>query len=335
MLTGPRSTTFAPTFKNITRASLPGWVQRIFEDSVKRDAYELGTCGPCEGFLVSIIEASDLMLINIRIPEAASLAPLLLQQRTAQTYHAIRHILKENQSRHAVRIWNYIPNIQEIMPDGLDRYMVFNAGRYAAYYDWFCQQETLGSHIPTATGIGHTGTDLLIHVLATKQAGQPVENPRQVLAQCYSHRYGPMPPCFARATITPSQDVTLPDLLIGGTASVCGEQSTHDNDITAQTEETLVNLAHLTGAAIQSVHGVDAANLSSDIDTLLRRFQSMRIYYRDACHYDTIKNIVWPRVDHIDPLRVEMVHADICRQELLVEIEGTATLSQPQSSGQD
>ncbi len=288
-----------------------------------------------EGLSVNIIDVDEAMLIDVRVLDASTMAPLTLQKRTAQAYHVIRRLLNEKLAKHAVRIWNYIPNIQEVMPDGLDRYMVFNAGRYAAYYDWFCNQEMLGCHIPTATGIGHCGSDLLVHVLATNQPGQPIENPRQVQAYRYSQRYGPMPPCFARATVSPKQYVALPDLLIGGTASVCGEQSAHDNDITAQTEETLVNLAHLTGAAIQFVHGVDSTNPSTDVEALLRRFQSMRIYYRDARHLDAITNIVWPCVDHLEQSKIEVVHADICRHELLVEIEGTARLDWPGAGKQD
>ena len=50
--------------------------------------------------------------------------------------------LREMQTQFPVRFWNYIPDIHcpcGRTPDGrpLDRYMVFNAGRYAACADWF------------------------------------------------------------------------------------------------------------------------------------------------------------------------------------------------------
>jgi len=326
MLTRQRRQSIRPAFQAAAQASLPGWVQRILVSGTKRETDQPSRKGPGEGLCIKIVDINDLMLIEVCVPKASTMAPLSFQQRTAQAYHAIRRMLNENQIRHAIRIWNYIPQIQAVMPDGLDRYMVFNAGRYAAYYDWFNNKETLGGHIPTATGIGHSGSDLFVQVLAAKLPGLPVENPRQVQAHRYSQRYGPMPPCFARATVTPLQNTRLPDLLIGGTASVHGERSTHDNNITAQTKETLINLAHLTEAAVQSVHGEDATNPSTHIEASLRTFQSMRIYYRNECDLDTIKNIVWPFVDHLDPSMIELVHADICRHELLVEIEGTASL---------
>ncbi len=319
-----------PSFQPTAQATLPGWALRIFENSSRQEIKQPSLCGQDNEVTIRIAENSDLLLIEICVRHASSMEPLALQQRTVEAYRAIHHLLDEKQSRHAIRIWNYIPNIQTMLPDGLDRYMIFNAGRFAAYYDWYGRDKTLETSIATATGIGYAGSDLCVQVLASTQQGKPVENPRQVRSYRYSPRYGPLPPCFARATLTSKRESTLPDLLIGGTASVCGERSIHDQDIIAQTKETLINLGHLVHAAAQLDNHSGLKDKSVDVDVQLRRFESMRVYYRDKCHLNPIMDIVWPHIDHLDPSQIEVVHANICRRELLVEIEGTASLDRPQ-----
>ena len=141
--------------------------------------------------------------------------------------------------------------------------MVFNAGRFAAFADWFRAPQSRSAaqsapvfdrarfhrDIPTATGVGHAGDDLIIHALASALPGRPIENPRQRAAYRYSRKYGPLPPCFARATLVPGTADSQRSLLIGGTASVCGEASVHADDLVAQTAETFRNLDALICAA--------------------------------------------------------------------------------------
>src|SRR5204863_3797675 len=137
---------------------------------------------------------------------------------------------------------------------GLSRYMVFNAGRFAALRGAGAAPGT-GEDVllPTATGVGHHQRDLLVCCLALASPGKPVENPRQVPAYRYSARYGPLPPCFARAmeVVLPSgvrRTGRTPSLLIGGTASVVGEDSLHAGDLGLQFEETCANLRSLIAA---------------------------------------------------------------------------------------
>ena len=92
--------------------------------------------------------------------------------------------------------------------------------------------------------------------MAAGLPGKPVENPRQRAAYRYSGKYGPLPPCFARATLVPGTRAAERTLLIGGTASVCGEASVHAGDLVAQTAETFRNLDALIRAAGGT--GIDA-----------------------------------------------------------------------------
>ncbi|MFQ5494503.1 MAG: hypothetical protein ACE5EX_03900 [Phycisphaerae bacterium] len=267
------------------------------------------------------------MLATARVAGAASLPPLVLQRRVMDAFVAVHRFLATDGPWHPIRIWNVIPDIRAVTPDGLDRYKVFNAGRFAAYHDWYRLGDACETILPTATGIGYPDADLVIHVLAADRPGTPVENPRQAPSYRYSRRYGPMPPCFARATITPSGLRRFPDLLVGGTASVRGQDSVCADDVAGQAAETIENLGQVIRAA-QRVHRAASSSRSPvDESSPLRRFESLRIYYLEPGHLETILEIIRPSVDHLNPTRIEVVRADLCRPELLVEIEGTASLA--------
>ena len=197
------------------------------------------------------------------------------------------------------RVWAFLPRPTDHDGDEFERYMRFNAGRSEAY-------RALGGVVkvvPAGTCVGHAGTDLVVHVLATDQPFSPVENPRQRPAWNYSRRFGPTPPTFVRATRTPAL------LLASGTASVVGEESLHLEDIDAQFEETLANLASLSDAG-----GGDG------------RWRSVQIYVRDAAHLDRIQALATEAFG--DGLE-RVLHAPLCRRELLVEIEGVCNVAKP------
>ncbi|MEM6454259.1 MAG: pteridine-dependent deoxygenase, partial [Acidobacteriota bacterium] len=150
------------------------------------------------------------------------------------------------------------------------------------------------------------------------RAGRPVENPRQRPAYRYSPRYGPLPPCFARATIVdaPSTAAGNDDprawLLVGGTASVRGELSVHEGDLGAQLEETFHNLDHLLRAAVAETGARGG------------RYVDLRVYHLDPVAAPPLRAAVHSAYPTLEGL--ETVRADICRRELLVEIEGVARL---------
>ena len=156
------------------------------------------------------------------------------------------------------------------MVDGLDRYMVFNAGRHDAY------RRSARRACGTASAVGIKGSDLSIHCLALEEPGTPVENPRQTPAWQYSARYGPLPPCFSRATIVDLAGRRT--LLIGGTASVVGEDSRHAGQFDAQLEETLLNLE----ALIRSGDGI------ADGGAALHRLVDLRVYVTSAAQAERV-----------------------------------------------
>jgi chorismate lyase/3-hydroxybenzoate synthase len=256
-------------------------------------------------------------LVTVRKAGAASLDPKAFEACTREAYSSIAAQLRDRAARYPVRFWNYIPDIHRPCGEGLDRYMCFNAGRFAACSDWLGGPDTFDRLLATGSGVGHGGEDLVIHALAAATPGVAVENPRQIPAYKYSRRFGPRPPCFARATVlSDPAGRRAPLLLVGGTASIRGEESIHVNDLRGQTLETFENLASL----VRSATGAKDSNGLSP----LAAFREIRVYHFRDADRDAIAGIVagaFPR-----HTRVEYARADLCRPELSVEIEGVAEL---------
>lgn len=248
---------------------------------------------------------------KVRVHAAHDLPDLELQHATTEAYRRVRRALDDGEATQPVRFWNFIPGIGDMAGDGLDRYMVFNAGRYAAFSDWFhaTDRNLLAPRISTATGVGHTGTDLIVHCLGDRLPGKPVENPRQCAAYLYSEAYGPLPPCFARATVI-AADAHSPRrrVMIGGTSSIVGETSVHIGDLAAQTRETLDNIEAL-------LHAAGASGLEA--------LHAVRVYHVKAEDGPAVLAEVLRRLPDLAG-QIEMVHAPLCRPDLGVEIEGLA-----------
>jgi chorismate lyase/3-hydroxybenzoate synthase len=313
-------------------------------------------------------------ILTARVPAAADLAPDDLESRTADAYGSIARELSRGPARHPVRFWNHVPFITDPADAGRDNYMVFNAGRFRAFAEWFGSPAAFERSVATASGIGHWGPDLVIHCLASASPGAAVSNPRQVAPYHYSQRFGPVPPCFARATRICGRRTNAaaaladdsPDLLlVGGTASVRGEDSVHADDLIAQCRETFVNLAALVAAAqgqsapalklspsLKLPSSVDpgrslnpapslkpsprrkpslslkpalAPRLSLNPPSPLAAFRELRVYHPDPADET---RIIWMIRENFPALsRLELLPADLCRAELLVEIEGVAELN--------
>jgi chorismate lyase/3-hydroxybenzoate synthase len=104
-------------------------------------------------------------------------------------------------------------------------------------------------------------------------------------------------------------------LLIGGTASIVGEDSIHPRDASAQLNETLTNLTTLISAAqngTESPHGS------------LGRICDLRIHITRSQDAAAVHATIRARCPGV--ARTEFVLARLCRPELLVEIEGVAEI---------
>jgi chorismate lyase/3-hydroxybenzoate synthase len=270
----------------------------------------------------------DWRLVSADIPDCAALDAAELERAVGHAYRTIAESLRAS-GHHPVRFWNFVPGIHADMGGGRDRYMVFNAGRYAAFEEWFGQAALFTRTVPTASAVGIGSGALAIHALGGRDAGLPVENPRQVPAYRYSARYGPIPPCFARGTIVrgltsrPGEGTGTPMLLVGGTASIVGENSLHDRDARQQALETFENLAELVAAARRQMGG--GASTHHDAPrAAFDAFTELRVYVVRDLDAPLLREMVAERFGRT--ARIEFAQADLCRRELLVEIEGLAAL---------
>lgn len=218
-----------------------------------------------------------------------------IEAAAEQAYRELCGFVAGRAERHLLRIWNYLHAINEGDGDG-ERYRRFCMGRARGLAARGIER------YPAATAIGqHLAPGVLqVYALCATQPGEALENPRQVSAWRYPREYGPTPPSFARA-------MKLPDggLAISGTAAVVGHASRHDRDLAAQVAETCVNLRAL----------LDAAALA-DFDAT----SPLKIYLR---HAEDAQAVQAALAQHLDPGVPRLVlHGDICRRELLVEIDG-------------
>lgn len=268
--------------------------------------------------------ASLVVETSFEVP--ADLPPTAFQQAVTAAYRSLFAAVEGRPGMRPVRFWAFLPGIHEAAGAGLDRYMVFNAGRHDAFAAHFGAPMFGRGAIPTASAVGIPGRRLHLYCLAADVDGVAVENPRQIPAYRYSPRFGPRPPAFARAT-----RLTGPTghgvLLVGGTASIRGEESLHVDGLERQLDETCLNLASVVAAA----HG---AALPSDRDgaaVWLRRYIGVRVYYVRPADRDTVRAVVAAAMS--PDCTIELVPATLCRAELLVEIEGVADLGTTPAAG--
>jgi len=216
---------------------------------------------------------------------------------TAVAYGALSDLQRQSAFPHLLRVWNYFDAINEGAGD-LERYRQFCVGRTRGVGDF-------ATTFPAATAIGHQKTthQLQVFWLASRTPGIAVENPRQVSAYRYPRMHGPVSPTFARAMIAPDRT-----LLISGTASIVGHSSMHDDDPIAQLEETLRNLSAL--HALTDTRGPVARAL-------------LKLYVRDASQAAALAGHLAARLPAgLHTGEIICLAADICRRELLLEIEG-------------
>jgi hypothetical protein len=149
-------------------------------------------------------------------------------------------------------------------------------------------QESNYTHKPAACALGSTTDNLEISFIAGPTLPIEVENPRQISAYNYPPKYGY--PLFARA-------VNVNDkLYVSGTASVVGHETAHVNNLVAQYYETIANLKIVIGNKnLDQFNFIVYIKNKSDLPIIQKLFQ-------------------YP---------AKFVVCDICRTDLLLEIEAT------------
>jgi enamine deaminase RidA (YjgF/YER057c/UK114 family) len=154
--------------------------------------------------------------------------------------------------------------------------------------------------------------------LATRFAVENWENPEQTPAYCYPAQYGPRAPAFARASrFTDNNGVEW--IFISGTAAIKGHETLHCGNFGGQLQVTLEN--------VDIVLKKCGMRLEDCVSGRRRHFKAFLRHRSDLPELlNRMKTVMTPR----DSLTV--VEGDICREDLVVEIELTVF---PVSEGTD
>ncbi|WP_165232894.1 dioxygenase [Aquisphaera insulae] len=223
-----------------------------------------------------------------------------------------------------VRMWNYLGSIVED-DDGVQRYKEMNRARTAFFEGVpFLEGCQVGLSrpaevYPAATGIGMQGRGLMLGciALATEDrpdiVAMPLENPNQTAAFQYAAAYSPKSPKFARAMALSCGGFAT--IFVSGTASIIGSETVHPGDVEAQTHQTLDNIAALIGEPNLRRHGLPG--LGATLDSM----GVIRVYIKRQEDYQKARAVCRAR---LGDLPMVFAIADVCRPDLLVEIEGIA-----------
>lgn len=216
---------------------------------------------------------------------------------------------------HLLRTWFFIPGITGVYQQK-ERYQIFNKCRKGQFTKHAGPDRPL-SFYPASTGIGTNNNGVLASAVAFKP-NTPVsvfmmDNDCQVPAYHYPARESVEPPLFLRGLCLGFEKSAM--IFVSGTASILNAGTVHENDISAQTRQTIENIFNL---LVRNVPGHPPA-LPADTGNLVK---CATVYIRHAKDYPTVKDICRNAFGDIPIIYVK---ADICRSNLLVEIECIAT----------
>lgn len=225
-----------------------------------------------------------------------------------------------------IRQWNYVENIVGYDPltgHKIQNYQALNDVR-ARYY----AAARFVHGYPAATGIGMNSGGIILEFYANKPYVReeiiPIKNPQQKDAYDYSQEVligkaldnqpKKSSPKFERAKYISAQDDKI--IFVSGTASIKGEVTIGIGDAATQTRTTIENIRNLI-----SHENLEANHIRNHYTRLL--FSSIRVYVKIPSDMDTVRKICDPAFPEVT---INYLVADICRDALLVEIEGIAEL---------
>jgi enamine deaminase RidA (YjgF/YER057c/UK114 family) len=220
-----------------------------------------------------------------------------------------------------IRQWNYIENILRIGRSNhksQQNYQIFNDVR-TKYY----KKSIFTRGYPAATGIGMSTGGVVIDFIASSNNENiqvnSVKNPRQIDAHQYSKDVlvgesgdKKTSPKFERAKAVSNHQSG--EIYISGTAAIRGENTIEQKEINSQTAATIENINEL----------LTADNLIENVISLFTKqviISSLRIYIKNRDDFLSTATICEQSFPQVPSL---YLIADICRDDLLVEIEGKA-----------
>lgn len=228
-----------------------------------------------------------------------------IEQQSVEVFQLLGDVLKKEgfPINTIVRQWNYIEQITKFAGDD-QHYQSFNNARS----DFYEKTEWLNGY-PAATGIGANWGGILVDVdaavlTAADSFVTPIDNKLQVAAHEYSEqvlepaRKKKTTPKFERAKSMTFGDRRI--VYISGTAAIRGEESLIGVGLERQLHITMDNIAELIGDAKPAM---------------------LRVYLKEMNDYEEAARLM----DEYElNIPISYMWADVCRDELLIEIEGIA-----------
>jgi hypothetical protein len=213
--------------------------------------------------------------------------------------------LTQARGHHLARVWNYVADINAESVEGLETYRAFCRGRSLAF-----ERAGWSGPLPAASAVGGAPGKIGVVFAAARERPVARENPEQVPAFEYPPDYGPRPPSFSRAMQIKAGGRVW--TFVSGTAAIKGHASQSPGDLAGQIACTLDNLRLISREC----------GLGDRLAVESAAERHFKIYLRRADDLDVVRASLegeWLRQAD----RVTWLRTDICRAELLLEIEST------------
>jgi len=244
--------------------------------------------------------------------------------RSSSAFRRMEQVLAARgfQYNQIFRTWLYVGDI--VGPEGeTQRYKEINRARADFYQDI----RFLSKHVPSgfnhsvfpaSTGIGMSCSDMVMSCIALDTKREdiillPLENPKQTAAFDYETSYGPKSPKFSRAMAVINDPYAY--IFISGTASITQSKTRFIDDVRAQTIQTLDNIEALISEENFCRHNCPGYGGT------LEQLALARVYIKNQDDYAQTRPVVEKRLGELPTVYAQ---ADVCRSDLLVEIEGIA-----------
>jgi len=242
-------------------------------------------------------------------------------------FRSLESVLKEEELNFSdiIRQWNYIEQITKNVNcnNSLSQhYQIFNDVR-SKYY----QKANFVNGFPAATGIGQDFGGIIIDIIAFKSDSKisiiPIKSPVQLDAYSYTKEvlaennsmsdFCRTSPKFERAKLLTINNCNC--VFVSGTAAIKGQASIPEVSVEVQTEMTIRNILSLISQENIKNHGVES---NENV-----KLKFLRVYVKYANDISAVRIVCQNYFPQISAIYLV---ADICRPELLVEIEGFAIL---------
>lgn len=246
-------------------------------------------------------------------------------EQSNEAFDQLHQILIEEKMEFSdiIRQWNYIEQITKNGNLNSQHYQMFNDVRSKFY-----RLSKFKNGFPAATGIGIDFGGIIIDILAVKYNNDcsviSVKSPVQLDAYQYSKdvlaennsicEICCTTPKFERAKLFSISDNKM--IFISGTAAITGQASTNPLSVELQTEMTIQNMLSLISIENIEKHGFENVERTS--------LNYIRVYVKYKKDIKSVKKVC---LKYFYQIPIVYVIADICRPELLVEIEAQGRIN--------